>query len=262
MPSSMHPHTTSMSTASPRSCPAVRLSPRSWAHRPLPSITSATWRGTTSVASSGGRAPEGCGSGGRTVRSTRGGGRRRGNTGPILPHPGDVPVHQRERAQRPLGVPLQVGGHQSTGLGAGGLGGPVGRRPATLQQGEQQGDNTWARGDRAGGAAVHAHHTARADVETGVRPGRRAARALGQRRGRSPRTPWLAGGTPSAPAADPAHRRPAPAARPRSTGTAAARGRAPPPPAWPPSPAPHTPWCSGDSGRRSGSRTRPASAPG
>src|SRR3954453_4409839 len=67
-PISMAPSTTSNSACSPRSWPAVRGSPRCLAQRPLPSITIATWRGTSSGGSCGGRAPDGGGVGGRTSR--------------------------------------------------------------------------------------------------------------------------------------------------------------------------------------------------
>ncbi len=52
-PISMAPSTTSKSECSPRSWPAVRGRPRSFAHRPLPSITIATWRGTRSAGTAG-----------------------------------------------------------------------------------------------------------------------------------------------------------------------------------------------------------------
>ena len=65
-PISIAPSTTSNSECSPCSCPAVRGSPRSLAQRPLPSITIATCRGTRSRGTAGGRAPDGCGVGGRT----------------------------------------------------------------------------------------------------------------------------------------------------------------------------------------------------
>src|SRR4029079_16375704 len=44
----------------------VRGSPCCFAQRPLPSMTIATWRGTSSLGRSGGRAPEGGGLGGGT----------------------------------------------------------------------------------------------------------------------------------------------------------------------------------------------------
>src|SRR5690349_9387187 len=65
-PISMAPSTTSNSECSPRSGPAVRGRPRCLAHRPLPSITIATCPGTSSLGRTGGRAPDGCGSGRRT----------------------------------------------------------------------------------------------------------------------------------------------------------------------------------------------------
>ena len=67
-PISMAPSTTSNSECSPCSWPAVRGSPRSSAQRPLPSMMIATCRGTRSAGTSGGVAPEGCGSGRRTCR--------------------------------------------------------------------------------------------------------------------------------------------------------------------------------------------------
>jgi hypothetical protein len=45
----------------------VRGKPRCLAHRPLPSMTIATCVGTRSRGIAGGRAPEACGDGGRTV---------------------------------------------------------------------------------------------------------------------------------------------------------------------------------------------------
>ena len=61
-PTSMAPSTTSNSEGSPASWPAVRGSPRCLAQRPLPSMTIATCRGTSSVGRSGGRLPTGAGS--------------------------------------------------------------------------------------------------------------------------------------------------------------------------------------------------------
>ena len=61
---SMQPRATSISDASPIRCPSIRGSPRAFAQRPLPSITSATWFGTSSRGMAGGRAPLGCGGGG------------------------------------------------------------------------------------------------------------------------------------------------------------------------------------------------------
>ena len=48
VPISMHASTQSISTASPCLWPSVRLRPRFCAQRPLPSITSAMWRGMNS----------------------------------------------------------------------------------------------------------------------------------------------------------------------------------------------------------------------
>src|SRR5919107_5072842 len=62
-PISMAPSTTSNRLCSPCSWPAVRGSPRWLAHRPLPSMTIATCRGTSARGTAGGRAPEGCGVG-------------------------------------------------------------------------------------------------------------------------------------------------------------------------------------------------------
>ena len=66
MPSSIAPMITSKSEYSPRLWPSVLGRPRCLAQRPLPSITRATCRGTRSAGMAGGRAPPGCGSGGRT----------------------------------------------------------------------------------------------------------------------------------------------------------------------------------------------------
>ena len=65
-PSSIAPCTQSSRLASPASWPAVRGRPRSLAQRPLPSMTTATCRGTSSAAMAGATAPLGCGVGGRT----------------------------------------------------------------------------------------------------------------------------------------------------------------------------------------------------
>ncbi len=48
MPSSRAPSMHSNSASSPRRCPSVRLRPRSVAQRPLPSMTTARWRGMPS----------------------------------------------------------------------------------------------------------------------------------------------------------------------------------------------------------------------
>src|ERR1700754_2005096 len=115
-PSSMHPRATSTTPASPRLCPSIRVSPRWFAHRPLPSITIATCRGTSSGGIAGGRAPDGCGSGGSGVFVLA---RRRSKS--ILQDSGpptlltalhdrrrDGPaLHQRQRTQLALEMPLQ-----------------------------------------------------------------------------------------------------------------------------------------------------------
>ena len=67
-PMSMQPRATSISDASPRRCPSIRGRPRALAQRPLPSMTSATWWGTSSRGMAGGRAPDGCGGGGWGTR--------------------------------------------------------------------------------------------------------------------------------------------------------------------------------------------------
>ena len=68
---SMQPRTTSSSCASPWRWPSIRGRPRWLAHRPLPSMTSATWFGTSSAGMSGAVAPLGCGVGAITVGSSR-----------------------------------------------------------------------------------------------------------------------------------------------------------------------------------------------
>ena len=55
MPSSRAPSTASKSASSPAACPSVRFRPRRVAHRPLPSITQATWAGMRSRSRSGGQ---------------------------------------------------------------------------------------------------------------------------------------------------------------------------------------------------------------
>src|SRR6202012_4558071 len=67
-PSSMAPISTSIRAASPTLCPSVLGRPRSFAHRPSPSITIAACLGTSSLGISGGRTPLGCGYGGLIVR--------------------------------------------------------------------------------------------------------------------------------------------------------------------------------------------------
>src|SRR5699024_10451996 len=116
-PISMHPCTTSMSTASPCLWPSVRARPRSCAHRPLPSMTSATCRGTNSAGISGGVAPDGCGVGGLTVGAAaplRGSVRLRNlgrpGTGLLwsVGWAGLAAVDEGEAAQVAFEVPLQV----------------------------------------------------------------------------------------------------------------------------------------------------------
>src|SRR5260370_1243088 len=69
MPSSIAPMITSSSEDAPSLWPTVLGSPRLLAQRPSPSITRATCLGTSSAGMSGGLAPLGCGSGGRTPAS-------------------------------------------------------------------------------------------------------------------------------------------------------------------------------------------------
>ena len=80
MPSSMAPMSTSIRAASPTLCPSVRGSPRSFAHRPSPSMTIATCRGTNSAGMAGGRTPLGCGYGGLIRRGCF------GSPGTLLKH--------------------------------------------------------------------------------------------------------------------------------------------------------------------------------
>src|SRR5687768_6098548 len=54
MPSSRHASTASNRTSSPASWPWVRFSPRRRAHRPFPSMTTATWRGMREASRSDG----------------------------------------------------------------------------------------------------------------------------------------------------------------------------------------------------------------
>src|SRR5688500_4664248 len=54
MPSSRPPSTASNSASSPASWPWVRFSPRRRAHRPFPSMTTATWRGMREASRSDG----------------------------------------------------------------------------------------------------------------------------------------------------------------------------------------------------------------
>src|SRR5215472_17266784 len=104
MPSSIAPMITSKSECSPRLWPSVLGRPRSLAQRPLPSMTKATWRGRSSGAMAGGRAPPAWGSGGRT--------------GPLTMAPRRVSgmFNVLKRADRMLQVPLQVRGDQTAAL--------------------------------------------------------------------------------------------------------------------------------------------------
>ena len=77
----MAPEITSNKESSPRAWPSVRDSPRALAHRPLPSMTIATWRGTRSAGIAGGSAPSRCGAGGP------GGPARRPQPSPPWPRP-------------------------------------------------------------------------------------------------------------------------------------------------------------------------------
>jgi hypothetical protein len=78
MPISMAPQVMSMRTASPILWPSVRLNPRWVAHRPLPSMTTATCLGIWSAGMAGGTALDGCWGGRRGPPSGDGG--RSGNT--------------------------------------------------------------------------------------------------------------------------------------------------------------------------------------
>src|SRR4051812_8689374 len=49
MPSSRLVSTTARTESLPRLCPSLRLRPRRWAQRPLPSMMMATWRGSRSL---------------------------------------------------------------------------------------------------------------------------------------------------------------------------------------------------------------------
>lgn len=62
-PISIAPCSTSRTRSAPTLCPSVRGSPRSFAQRPFPSITIATWFGISSPGSLGATAPDGWGSG-------------------------------------------------------------------------------------------------------------------------------------------------------------------------------------------------------
>src|SRR5919199_4370533 len=113
----------SMREASPLSWPFVRGRPLALAQRPLPSITTATWRGTNSSGIAGGRVPDGCGGGATTgARSTGASSRRRRIAISASPsvdrrqHSAPSPLDQPQRADLPFQVPLQVGGDDPAGL--------------------------------------------------------------------------------------------------------------------------------------------------
>ncbi len=78
----MAPQVTSISTASPILWPSVRSRPRWVAHRPLPSITTATWLGTWSAGIRGAAAMLVC-CGGRLNRPLLCGGSSGNTTGQV-----------------------------------------------------------------------------------------------------------------------------------------------------------------------------------
>src|SRR3712207_3649585 len=115
-PSSMAPSTQSNSEDSPASWPAVRGRPRSLAHRPLPSMTIATCRGTRSAGIGGGVAPDGWGLGAFTCRGAP---TSRLTQQARLPPRRDVgAVDERQGPQAALEVPLQQGRDQAAALPA------------------------------------------------------------------------------------------------------------------------------------------------
>src|SRR5262245_10573712 len=129
MPSSIAPSITSNSEASPASWPFVRGRPRDLAHRPLPSMTIATCRGTNSRGIAGGVTPDGCGAGGRNMRPRV-----------VAPGGGNVrrlcrlgALHVPQRADPVLQVPLQVGGDQAAALDPVARLGRVGGRPVAAE---------------------------------------------------------------------------------------------------------------------------------
>src|SRR4029077_8396952 len=128
MPSSIAPMITSKSECSPRLWPSVLGRPRSLAQRPLPSMTRATWRGRSSGAMAGGRAPPAWGSGGRTGPLT------------VAPTRGSGMLNVLKRADRMLQVPLQVRGDQTAALYLVPSFRRVGLRPVPAQQRAHQGD--------------------------------------------------------------------------------------------------------------------------
>src|SRR6202034_379705 len=103
MPSSIAPMITSSSEDSPCLWPSVLGSPRLAAQRPSPSITRATCLGTSARGMSGGLAPLGCGSGGRTTEGD----------GPCFISDA---LHVTKGTDRMLKMPLKVRGHQATAL--------------------------------------------------------------------------------------------------------------------------------------------------
>src|SRR3954453_10462620 len=196
MPSSIAPSTQSNRDDSPASCPAVRGRPRCLAQRPFPSMTIATCRGTLLRGICGGRAPDGCGLGVLTSRFTShrrhrrtpgcGSGRcRRGlipQSSASVRQVASRTVHQGQRAQPPLQMPLQQRGHQTAALATVGALAGLGARPVAGQQRLEVLDGDRVRHGRAGGAAGRADRAAGRDGEVPVRALLAATGAVAERR--------------------------------------------------------------------------------
>src|SRR6185312_10326951 len=121
------------------------------------SMTSATWRGTSCDGMAGGRAPLGCGGGGRGTGPPYG--------GPEASTGRGTPLDQGKGAQLALHVPLQVGGDEAGGVAAGDGGGRVRDVPLPVQQGVEQHERLPRRRDGAGRATTRAHRSPGRDVE-------------------------------------------------------------------------------------------------
>ena len=111
MPISMAPQVMSMSTASPILCPSVRPRPRWVAHRPLPSITTATWLGTWSAGICGAAALEVCCGGRENLPLVRGGSSREHDGPGRLVREGRIVVRRRGQLRVACVFPVRFDCH-------------------------------------------------------------------------------------------------------------------------------------------------------
>ena len=185
-PISMAPSTTSNRAASPRLCPSVRGSPRCLRPAAVAVHHQCDVPGDGAGGSAGGRAPLGCGVGRRGTRGPSMAGRALPGRSTIARPDRPAPVDHRQRPQPALQVPLQQRGDQPGGL-------PAAARRSDASATAQSPSASAAISSIVAGAGraaptdpaprQSAHSSAAGgDVEGGVRTGRAAAGALGQRR--------------------------------------------------------------------------------